>query len=60
MTEKTAGPRPRVAIVGGGFMAQVHSRAARNARAELAGIVSSSPQRWGGGGGAHRTPQADL
>jgi len=34
-----------VAIVGGGFMAEVHSRAARAARAELAGIVSSSPER---------------
>jgi predicted dehydrogenase len=37
-----AGERLRVAIVGGGFMAEVHSRAARSARAELAGIVSST------------------
>ncbi|MBW8871958.1 MAG: Gfo/Idh/MocA family oxidoreductase, partial [Leifsonia sp.] len=41
----SAGARLRVAIVGGGFMAEVHSRAARAARAELAGIVSSSPER---------------
>jgi predicted dehydrogenase len=41
----TAGARLRVAIVGGGFMAEVHSRAARTARAELAGIVSSSRER---------------
>src|SRR3954454_4237033 len=40
-----AGARLRVAIVGGGFMAEVHSRAARAARAELAGIVSSTPER---------------
>lgn len=43
--ESTAGARLRVGIVGGGFMAEVHSRAIRSARAELAGIVSSSPQR---------------
>jgi len=43
--ESAAGSRLRVAIVGGGFMAEVHSRAARAARAELAGIVSSSPER---------------
>ena len=35
----------RVGIVGGGFMAAVHSRAARAARAHLVGIVSSSPER---------------
>ncbi|WP_308465994.1 Gfo/Idh/MocA family protein [Rathayibacter soli] len=35
----------RVGFVGGGFMAQVHSRAARAARARLAGIVSSTPTR---------------
>ncbi|WP_285114077.1 Gfo/Idh/MocA family oxidoreductase [Leifsonia sp. fls2-241-R2A-40a] len=40
-----AGAKLRVAIVGGGFMAEVHSRAARAARAELAGIVSSTPER---------------
>lgn len=40
-----AGERLRVAIVGGGFMAEVHSRAARAARAELSGIVSSTPER---------------
>ncbi len=43
--ESTAGSRLRVAIVGGGFMAEVHSRAARAARAEPAGIVSSTPER---------------
>jgi predicted dehydrogenase len=32
-----------VGIVGGGFMATVHSRAARAARGRLVGIVSSSP-----------------
>ncbi|WP_158862369.1 Gfo/Idh/MocA family protein [Leifsonia sp. AG29] len=41
----TAGSRLRAAVVGGGFMAEVHSRAARAARAELAGIVSSTPER---------------
>jgi predicted dehydrogenase len=35
----------RAAIVGGGFMAEVHSRAIRAARAEVAGVVSSTPQR---------------
>ena len=35
----------RVGIIGGGFMATVHSRAARAARGRLAGIVSSSPQK---------------
>ncbi len=35
----------RVGIVGGGFMATVHSRAARAARARLVGIVSSSAER---------------
>ncbi|MCX7520753.1 Gfo/Idh/MocA family oxidoreductase [Microbacterium sp. STN6] len=34
-----------VGIVGGGFMAAVHSRAARASRARLAGIVASSPER---------------
>jgi predicted dehydrogenase len=34
-----------IGIVGGGFMAEVHSRAARAARARLVGIVSSSPAR---------------
>lgn len=34
-----------VGIVGGGFMATVHSRAARAARAELVGIVSSQPEK---------------
>ncbi|SDH12143.1 Predicted dehydrogenase [Leifsonia sp. 98AMF] len=41
----SAGARLRVAIVGGGFMAEVHSRAARAARADIAGIVSSTPER---------------
>lgn len=35
----------RAGFVGGGFMAEVHSRAARSARANLRGIVSSSPER---------------
>lgn len=43
--ESAAGARLRVAIVGGGFMAEVHSRAIRATRAELAGIVSSTPER---------------
>jgi len=34
-----------IGFVGGGFMAEVHSRAARAARARLGGIVSSSPAR---------------
>jgi predicted dehydrogenase len=33
------------AFIGGGFMAEVHSRAARAARATLAGVVSSSPAK---------------
>jgi predicted dehydrogenase len=43
----TDGPRGGigVGIVGGGFMAAVHSRAARSARARLVGLVSSSPER---------------
>jgi len=41
----SAGARLRVAIVGGGFMAEVHSHAARAARADIPGIVSSSPER---------------
>ncbi|MFF1877198.1 Gfo/Idh/MocA family protein [Leifsonia sp. NPDC058230] len=36
---------PRIAVVGGGFMAEVHSRAARAARAQLVGIVSSTPEK---------------
>ncbi|MFF1573439.1 Gfo/Idh/MocA family protein [Leifsonia sp. NPDC058292] len=35
----------RTAIIGGGFMAEVHSRAARAARAQLVGVVSSSPEK---------------
>jgi predicted dehydrogenase len=34
-----------VGIVGGGFMATVHSRAARAARAHLVGVSSSRPER---------------
>jgi len=34
---------PRAAFIGGGFMAQVHSRAARSARGRLVGGASSSP-----------------
>ncbi len=34
-----------VGIVGGGFMAEVHSRAARAARGRLIGVVGSSPIR---------------
>ncbi|MGK9147521.1 Gfo/Idh/MocA family oxidoreductase [Plantibacter flavus] len=36
---------PGVAVVGGGFMATVHSRAARAAGARLLGVVASSPER---------------
>lgn len=36
---------PGVAFVGGGFMAAVHTRAARSARARLVGIASSTPER---------------
>jgi predicted dehydrogenase len=32
-----------VAFIGGGFMAEVHSRASRSARGDIRGIVSSSP-----------------
>jgi predicted dehydrogenase len=32
-------------FVGGGFMAEVHSRAARSARARLGGVVASTPER---------------
>ncbi|NRG41519.1 Gfo/Idh/MocA family oxidoreductase [Rathayibacter sp. VKM Ac-2835] len=39
-----AGPL-RVGVLGGGFMAAVHSRAARSAGAVLAGIASSSPAK---------------
>jgi len=40
-----ADERVGVAVVGGGFMATVHSRAARAARARLVGLASSSPER---------------
>ena len=39
----TAPTRLRAGFVGAGFMAEVHSRAARAAGAEIAGIASSSP-----------------
>ncbi|WP_082485490.1 Gfo/Idh/MocA family protein [Rathayibacter sp. Leaf296] len=35
----------RVGVLGGGFMAAVHSRAARSAGAVLAGVASSSPEK---------------
>ncbi|WP_136588101.1 MULTISPECIES: Gfo/Idh/MocA family protein [Actinomycetes] len=38
-------PALRVGVLGGGFMAAVHSRAARSAGAVLAGIASSSPAK---------------
>ncbi len=45
-TDVTAPVRTlRAGFVGGGFMAAVHSRAARAARADLAGAASSSPSR---------------
>ena len=48
-TDVTPAPHaPRVGFIGGGFMAEVHSRAARAARASLQGVVSfslSSAQR---------------
>lgn len=34
-----------VALIGGGFMADVHSRAARAAGARIVGVASSSPQK---------------
>lgn len=36
---------PGIAVVGGGFMATVHSRAARAAGARLVGVVASTPER---------------
>ena len=39
----TAPSRLRAGFVGAGFMAEVHSRAARAAGAEIAGIASSNP-----------------
>lgn len=36
---------PGIAVVGGGFMATVHSRAARAAGARLLGVVASTPER---------------
>ncbi|GAA4166934.1 Gfo/Idh/MocA family oxidoreductase [Gryllotalpicola daejeonensis] len=41
----TGGEPLGVGIVGGGFMATVHARAARAARARLVGVVGSSPSR---------------
>lgn len=39
-------PAPlRIGVLGGGFMATVHSRAARSAGAVLAGVASSSPAK---------------
>lgn len=38
-------PPVRVGIIGGGFMAAVHSRAARAAGAILSGITASTPER---------------
>jgi predicted dehydrogenase len=38
-------PSVAAAFIGGGFMGEVHSRAARAARATLAGVVSSSPAK---------------
>ncbi|NQX13230.1 Gfo/Idh/MocA family oxidoreductase [Microbacteriaceae bacterium VKM Ac-2855] len=35
----------RIGVLGGGFMATVHSRAARSAGAVLAGIASSTPEK---------------
>ncbi len=35
----------RAGFLGGGFMAQVHSRAARAARAELTAVTTSTPER---------------
>ncbi|HEY0246993.1 MAG TPA: Gfo/Idh/MocA family oxidoreductase [Gryllotalpicola sp.] len=40
-----SGPGIGVGVVGGGFMATVHSRAARAARARLVGVVGSAPER---------------
>ena len=38
-------PSLGVGFIGGGFMAETHSRAARAARATLVGLTSSSPER---------------
>ncbi|MEX1079650.1 MAG: Gfo/Idh/MocA family oxidoreductase [Homoserinimonas sp.] len=35
---------PQVGFIGGGFMAETHSRAARSARGSLRGVASSSPK----------------
>ena len=40
-----ANPSPSVAFIGGGFMAEVHGRAARAARATLVGVASSSADK---------------
>ncbi len=42
MTTDVIPHMPRAAFIGGGFMAGVHSRAARAARAQLTGVASSS------------------
>jgi predicted dehydrogenase len=38
-------PALGVGFIGGGFMAETHSRAGRSARASLRGVTSSSPER---------------
>ncbi|WP_331714624.1 Gfo/Idh/MocA family protein [Auraticoccus cholistanensis] len=43
--DRTGAPGPGVGVVGGGFMARVHSRAARSAGARLVSVTSSSPER---------------
>lgn len=45
VSDRLPGSGLRVGILGGGFMARVHSRAARAAGARLVGIVSSSAER---------------
>ncbi|MBN6037405.1 Gfo/Idh/MocA family protein [Amycolatopsis sp. 195334CR] len=44
----SAVPRPRVAVVGSGFMGRVHAEAARRAGAEIVGAVGSSAERAAG------------
>ena len=38
-------PRPRVAVLGAGMIAEVHVRSARAAGADVVGILASSPER---------------
>lgn len=52
------GVRIRAGIVGGGFMAQTHTAAARAAGAEVVGLVSSAPERTAAAAGRIGVPAA--